>query len=249
MRATLRFYAELNDFLPPRERFADVHHEAPVSASAKDIIEAHGVPHTEVDLVLANGESVDFGYQVADGDRLAVYPVFEAFDIAPLTRVRPEPLRDTRFVLDVHLGRLARYLRLAGLDTRYSNDATDTELATASARERRILLTRDQGLLKRTAVTHGHYVRETAPARQFAEVVRRFDLRRQVRPFTRCTCCNAGLEAVEKADVLPDVPERSRLHYDTFLRCTGCRRVYWRGSHAVKLEQALARALETGPLR
>jgi uncharacterized protein len=248
VRATLRFYAELNDFLAPRQRFAVVGHEAPVPASAKDVIEAHGVPHTEVDLVLANGESVDFGYQVAEGDRLAVYPVFEAFDVGPLTRVRPEPLRDTRFVLDVHLGRLARYLRLAGLDTRYSNTATDTELAEASARERRILLTRDQGLLKRAAVTHGHYVRETAPALQFGEVVRRFDLRRQLRPFTRCTCCNAGLEAVEKADVSADVPERSRRHFDAFLRCTGCRRVYWRGSHAVKLEQALARALRSDPL-
>jgi uncharacterized protein len=244
VRATLRFYAELNDFLPPVLRFSALVHECSGPSSVKDVIESHGVPHTEVDLVLANGEPVDFSHVVTDGDRLAVYPVFEAFDISAVTRVRPEPLRDTRFVLDVHLGRLARHLRLAGFDTRYANDAEDADLARVASVERRVLLTRDRGLLKRNAVTHGYCVRETLPARQFSEVVRRFDLRRLVRPFTRCTCCNALLEPVAKADVKDQVPERSRCHFETFLRCAGCRRIYWRGSHAVRLEQALARALE-----
>jgi uncharacterized protein len=244
VRATLRFYAELNDFLPPSQRYSVIVHQCSGPTSVKDLIESHGVPHTEIDLVLANGESVDFGSVVADGDRLAIYPVFEAFDISAVTRVRPEPLRDTRFVADVHLGRLARHLRLAGFDTRYANDAEDADLARVASDERRILLTRDHGLLKRNAVMHGYYVRETLPARQFSEVVRRFDLRRLVRPFTRCTCCNALLEPAAKADVWDQVPERSRGHFDTFLRCAGCGRVYWRGSHAVRLEQALARALE-----
>jgi uncharacterized protein len=243
VRVTLRFYAELNDFLAPCDRYATIGHDLAASASVKDVIEAQGVPHTEVDLLLVNGEPADFRRVVSDGDRLAVYPVFESFDIAGVSRVRPEPLRDTRFVLDVHLGRLARYLRLAGFDTWYRNDANDAELARASACERRILLTRDHGLLKRSVVTHGYCVRETSAARQFAEVVRRFDLRRLVRPFTRCTCCNAALEPVGKADVMAEVPERSRNHFDTFLRCAGCRRVYWRGSHAMRLEQALERAL------
>jgi uncharacterized protein len=244
VRVTLRFYAELNDFLAPRDRGATLVHDLPAPASVKDIIEARGVPHTEVDLILANGEPVPFSHLASDGDRLAVYPVFEAFDISAVTRVRPEPLRDMRFVLDVHLGRLARYLRLAGFDSRYESRANDAELARASTAEQRVLLTRDQGLLKRSAVTHGYYVRETAPARQFAEVIDRFDLRRLVRPFTRCTCCNAALEPVEKSRVREEVPERSWAHFDTFLRCAGCGRVYWRGSHAVRLEQALALALE-----
>ncbi len=244
MRATLRFYAELNDLLAPRERFVTVVHDLQARASVKDVIEAHGVPHTEVDLVLVNGEPVEFRRLLGDGDRVAVYPTFEAFDIGTVTRVRPEPLRETRFILDVHLGRLARYLRLAGFDATYDNRATDAELATASAAGRRILLTRDHGLLKRGGVTHGHYVRATAPARQFAEIIRHFDLRRQVRPFTRCTACNRLLEPVQKADVASEVPERSLRHFDAFLRCGGCRRVYWRGSHAVRLEQALTRALE-----
>ncbi len=117
MRAVLRFYAELRDFLAPERRSGTVTHTFDVPGSVKDVIEASGVPHTEVDLILANGESVDFSYQMAEGDRISVYPVFESFDISSVARVRPEPLRQVRFVLDGHLGRLARYLRLLGFDS------------------------------------------------------------------------------------------------------------------------------------
>jgi uncharacterized protein with PIN domain len=244
VRVTLRFYAELNDFLPPPDRSTTLVRDLPAPASVKEIIEAHGVPHTEVDLLLVNGEPVDFRRVVRDGDRVAVYPVFEAFDVASVTRVRPHPLRETRFILDVHLGRLARYLRLAGFDAGYATHSEDAELARNSAEQRRILLTRDQGLLKRREVTHGYYVRETRPARQLAEVIRRFDLRAQVRPFTRCTCCNGTMAPIAKAEALGEVPERSGQCFDDFLRCGGCRRIYWRGSHVVRFEQALARALD-----
>lgn len=183
--AWFRFYAELNDFLPPERRMASVARPFVDAAPVKDMIESLGVPHTEVDLILANGVSVDFAYVVRDGDRLSVYPVFEALDITPLVRLRPRPLRESRFVLDTHLGRLARYLRMAGFDTLYRNDYSDAELARISLAEKRILLTRDAGLLNRGMVTHGYYVRETTVRRQFAEVMRRFDLRGSVRPFTR----------------------------------------------------------------
>jgi uncharacterized protein len=246
VHATLRFYAELNDFLSRRRRFVAFEHEFAASPPVKDVIEGCGVPHTEVDLVLVNGEPVGFGHHLCDGDRIAVYPVFEAFDIRGVTRVRPTPLRRTAFVLDVHLGKLARHLRLAGFDALYATEAGDDELARASVEEGRILLTRDQALLKRRAVTHGFYVRETAPIRQLSEVVRRFDLRRQVRPFTRCTCCNGRLEPVDKASVARDVPARSWRCFDVFLRCAGCGRVYWKGSHAARLEHVLARALADG---
>jgi uncharacterized protein len=243
VRVTLRFYAELNDFLARSLRGRAFVHEMAATASARDVVESLGVPHTEIDLLLANGEAVDFGYLVAEGDRLAVYPVFEALDVGTVTRVRPEPLRQPRFVLDVHLGKLARYLRLAGFDVLYENGADDEGLAGTARSDHRILLTRDQGLLKRRAVTHGYFVRETNPARQLAEVVHRFDLRRAVRPFTRCTCCNGELEGVEKRSVEDEVPPRSWRHFDRFLRCAGCGRVYWRGSHARRLEEVLASAL------
>jgi uncharacterized protein with PIN domain len=230
-RAFFRFYAELNDFLPPERRYAEFAHEFLDIATVKDRIESLGVPHTEVDLILVNGNAVDFTWRVADGDRISVYPVFEAFDIAPLARLRPEPLRDPRFVLDIHLGRLAAYLRMMGFDALYGNCATDEELASVSRDQHRILLTRDVGLLKRGAVTHGYFVRETAAARQIAEVVARFDLCRRVRPFTRCLRCNTPLEDAAKDSVLGEVPPRTAELYGEFRRCPRCRRVFWKGGH------------------
>jgi uncharacterized protein with PIN domain len=240
----LRVYGELNDFLAPADGQATLVAAFDRGATVKDFIEARGVPHTEIDLVLVNGESVDFGRMLGDGDCVAAYPVFEALDVALVTRVRAEPLRVTRFVLDVHLGRLARYLRLAGFDARYDREAGDDRLAEVSRAEHRVLLTRDQGLLKRRAVTHGYCVRATAPPRQLAEVVSRFDLRRVARPFSRCMACNGVLEAADRRDVAAEVPERSRKHFAEFLRCPTCRRIYWRGSHFPRLEQILAAALD-----
>ena len=234
-RAEFRFYAELNDLLPPHRRQRPLTRRFDVPATVKDMIEAFGVPHTEVDLILVNGSSVDFSRMVADGDRISVYPVFEAFDITPVLRVRPEPLRHPRFVLDVHLGRLARHLRLLGFDASYRNDADDPDLAAVAADEGRILLTRDVGLLKRRSVTHGYYVRSTVPTDQAVEVLDRFDLAGQARPFTRCLACNEPLEDVAKTAVAARLPPATRRQHDQFQACPGCQRVYWRGSHHHRL--------------
>src|SRR5262245_24984371 len=169
-RAEFRFYAELNDFLPRRHRFVTVVRLFDGEASVKDLIEAAGVPHTEVDLVIVNSEPVDFKYRVRDGDRIAVYPMFEALDIGPIASVRPGPLREPRFFADAHLGRLARHLRLLGFDTAYERDCDDAHLAATAAAERRIVLTRDAGLLKRNMVTHGLFVRAQQPGEQLLEV-------------------------------------------------------------------------------
>ena len=178
------------------------------------MIEAIGVPHTEVDLILANGESVDFDYLVENGDYVSVYPVFESVDITPLLRVRPRPLRVVRFVLDVHLGRLATYLRMIGFDALYPADYRDEELARISAEEQYILLTRDRGLLKRGQVTHGYWVRATEPRRQLVEVLRRFDLFGQTAPFRRCLRCNSLLEPVRKEEIVGRLPPKIRQCYD-----------------------------------
>ncbi|MFB3826173.1 MAG: Mut7-C RNAse domain-containing protein [Bryobacteraceae bacterium] len=230
-QAVFRFYAELNAFLPPERRARPFEHAFLDAAPVKDMIESFGVPHTEVDLILANGESVDFAYVVRDGDRISVYPMFETLDITPELKVRPVPLRNPRFVLDTHLGTLARYLRMMGFDALYSTEAGDAELARLSRDERRILLTRDVGLLKRAMVTHGYFVRETAPRRQLAEVVSRCNLERVARPFTRCMVCNGVLEPAALEQVAGRVPPRALELYDEFLACPGCGRVYWKGGH------------------
>jgi uncharacterized protein with PIN domain len=235
--ANFRFYAELNDFLLPERRFTEFAYGFLDVATVKDRIESFGVPHTEVDLILVNGQSVDFACRLQDGDRISVYPVFEAFDIAGLTRLRPEPLRDARFVLDVHLGRLAGYLRMLGFDTLYQNRCADERLAEVSRHGRRILLTRDVGLLKRGSVTHGYYLRATQPRQQLAEVVRRFDLGRLAKPFSRCLRCNTLLEQAGKDQVHHQLPAQVALLHDEFLRCPDCGRTYWKGGHFRRMRQ------------
>jgi uncharacterized protein with PIN domain len=234
--ATLRFYAELNDFLPKGQRYRDCLLEFPADAPVRHLVEQFGVPHTELELVLLNGRSVGLEEPVPDGARLSLYPVFEAMDVTPLVRLRPWPLRVTRFVADAHLGRLARYLRLMGFDTRYENDAGDAELADCSMRERRILLTRDRALLMRREITHGCFVRPLKPLQQLIAVMQRCDLYDQTRPFTRCMVCNGTLEAVDKASVEVELPPRTRECFHRFWRCSGCRRIYWKGGHFARLQ-------------
>lgn len=241
-----RFYAELNDFLPPERRQRTFAHEIRGQPAVKDTIEALGVPHTEVDLILINGQSVGFDAQVQAGDRVAVYPVFESLDIGPVTRLRAAPLRRPAFVLDVHLGKLARLLRMLGFDARYHNDLSDPELVEIALRERRIILTRDVGLLKRGEVTHGYWVRSTAPMAQAREVVQRFDLRDRAAPFTRCIACNGELAPVDKAAVRSQLPPRVAEAHETFQQCRRCGKVYWRGSHYEQL-RVKARHILTPP--
>ncbi len=234
--AWLRFYAELNDLLPPARRQADFACPFNPGTTVKHLIEAQGVPHTEVDLILVNGQPVGFDYQLQDGDRASVYPVFEALDLSALdnpapARLRPQPLRQPRFVLDTHLGRLAVYLRMFGFDSLYRNDYRDEQLADISSQQGRILLTRDRGLLKRRTVTHAYCVRQSAPRRQVVEVLQRFDLFSACRPFQRCLRCNELLVKAAFESVRDQLPPNTRRYYRDFHRCPGCGQVYWQGSH------------------
>ena len=238
--AVFRFYGELNDFLPPKHRQCDIDYSFQNSPAIKDAIEALGVPHTEVDLIVVNGQSVGFSYRLCDGDRVAVYPVFESLDISPIVQLREKPLRHIAFVADVHLGKLARLLRLLGFDTLHSNTYDDSELVAIAAREGRIVLTRDRGLLKHNAVTHGYWLRSTNPMEQAREVVRRFNLETLIDPFRRCLVCNGLLAPVTKAEILAHIPPRVAVEHDEFFRCTSCQKLYWRGTHYPKLEKHIA---------
>jgi uncharacterized protein with PIN domain len=229
--ATFRFYEELNDFLPPDRRYRAFSAPCARGATVKHMIEALGVPHTEVELILVNGESVGFDRVPADGDRVAVYPKFEAFDVTPLLRLREHPLRETRFVADTHLGGLARLLRMAGFDTLYDNHYQDAEIEAVAGREGRIVLSRDRELLKRRGIDHGCYVHAIEPEAQLGEIVDRLDLGRSARPFSRCLLCNAPLRSVAKATVLERLPPRVSEAQERFSTCDACGRVYWEGSH------------------
>ena len=181
--AWFRFYEELNDFLPTDKRKIAFPYKFSGSPSVKDVIEAIGVPHTEVDLILVNGNSVKFCHKLSHGDHISVYPVFENLDISHVSRLRPKPLRKTRFIVDVHLGRLSRLLRMLGFDTLYKNNYKNEEIITEALTQKRIILTRDQGLLKNRSITHGYLIRGTDPHEQAREVICRFDLYSQNRLF------------------------------------------------------------------
>jgi hypothetical protein len=239
----LRFYEELNDFLPAGRRRRAFPYACARRATVKNVIEALGVPHTEVELILANGEAVDFNYLVRHGDRISIYPVFETFDVTPLLRLRPAPLRRTRFIADAHLGALAKYLRALGFDTLYRNDFRDDDVAAIAARESRIVLSRDRGLLMRRNITHGCCVRATRPLAQIEEILRRLDLGRSARPFTRCLVCNAELETLSREEALVRVPDGTAGYYEKFHICRACDRVYWAGSHFRRLRGVLAAVL------
>jgi len=240
-RVSLRFYEELNDFLPQEQRKRPFDCPLKPTQSIKHLIENLGVPHTEVELIIANGRSVGFDYQPGDGDRISVYPMFERLDVTPLLRLRPAPLREPRFVADAHLGKLARHLRLLGFDTLFFNDAGDGRLAEISRSEGRILLTRDRALLMRRELTHGCFVHAVNPEAQLAELFRRLDLFRLADPFTRCLECNGRLLPIEKSRVISSLPERVAEAYDAFWRCDDCRKIYWKGSHYRELTAFIER--------
>ncbi len=235
--AEFRFYEELNDFLRAEQRKQAVTYQFNGKPGIKDAIEALGVPHVEVDLIVVNGESVGFDYQLQDGDRVAVYPVFEGLDITPIVKLRDKPLRKVAFVVDVNLGRLARLLRLMGFDTLFSNAYADDEIVRISEEQGRIVLTRDRRLLHAKAVTHGYWVRSVWPRRQVDEVVRRFDLAGQVRPFSRCADCNGRIEPVAKEAVADQLEPKTKKYYEKFYRCPSCGKIYWEGSHVGKLRE------------
>lgn len=239
-QANFHFYGSLNRFLSPTHRHAafDFQFEAP--RSIKDIFEALGVPHTEVAVLLVNGKPVDFGYHVQDQDQISLYPTSESPESGP---IQPIPAGEARFVADVHLGRLAAYLRMLGFDTLYPDDYRDEELARLSSVERRILLTRDRGLLKRSVVTQGYYVHEIKPWQQLAEVLQRFDLFDAVASFHRCTQCNGLLKVVSKEAVADKLMPNTRAYYTDFRQCQSCGKVYWKGSHYEAMEQFLERLM------
>ncbi len=242
--AYFRFYEELNDFLPKEKRKTRFEHKFIDRASVKDMIESLGVPHTEVDLILVNGTSANFSYIVNDSDVISVYPVFESFDISDVQHLRAKPLRNPKFILDVHLGTLARYLRMIGFNTKYRNDYSDDEIVEISLKDKRTILTRDKGILKRSNVTHGYWIRNENPESQLNEVVNRFNLKKQIKEFERCLECNTKLEKIDKEKVIDKLPLKVKMRQNEFWYCKTCDKVYWQGTHFEKMGKIIGRLFQ-----
>lgn len=236
-KATFRFYEELNDFFLAANRKTAFTYWFDDSPTVKHAIELLGVPHVEVDLILVNSQSVDFSYKLKNNDYVSVYPVFETFDISGATHLRERPLRSSRFILDVHLGKLVKYLRTLGFDSVYRKDYDDHQIIRTALAEHRIILTRDVGLLKVKTVTHGYWVRSQEPKTQVKEVLTHFDLFGSIDPFSRCVKCNGTLEAVTKETIMDQLEPLTIKYYNDFYRCRDCGGIFWEGSHFKRMEE------------
>jgi len=236
----IRFYAELNLLLPAKQRDTGFNYEIKKTRSVKDLIESIGVPHTEVDLIFVNDESVDFTYQIEGGEQIRIYPSSNNLDNPALIHNQPGALAEPKFLLDVHLGRLATYLRMLGFDTLYRNDYDDPTLAHISAQQNRILLTCDRKLLMRNAVTHGYLVNSRKPRQQIHEVLKRFDLFDYQNERARCLRCNGIIHTVSKQAIATQLLPLTKKYYDDFFQCDSCDKIYWEGSHHSKIQTLVA---------
>jgi len=242
---SIRFYEELNDFLTQDKRKKQFIHKFIDRTSVKDLIESLGVPHTEVDMILVNGKSVSFDYLINHKDDISVYPVFESFDVSEVQHLRPEPLRNSKFLCDVHLGKLAKNLRMLGIDTLYFNVISDSEIVNISVNERRAILTRDSELLKIKAVTHGYYIRNSDPIKQTGEVISRFQLEKSAQLFSRCLECNALLTCVNKEIISDRIPQKVKESQSEYFICEKCNKIFWKGTHYLNMLSKLKTIIES----
>jgi len=233
----LHVHGDLDFFLGSRAGRGRVERRLSEKTSVKDVIESCGIPHPEVDLILVNGEAVNFGYAVTDDAEIELYP--PGIQYLNFREKRLQTTVIAGFVADGHLGKLVRDLRLLGFDVVYDPAAEDRQLVEIASKNNRALLTRDRRLLMHAAVQHGYYLRSQNPLEQTIEVLRRFDLGSILSPFSRCLRCNASLEPIEKGKIVSQLEPLTKIYYEEFRRCTGCGQVYWSGSHFTKLQKRL----------
>lgn len=240
-----RFYEELNHYLPEGNRkvwfdfyFIGIH-------SLKEIFRSMEVPAGEIDLILVNQQSESLDYQVRDGDRISVYPVFELFDISEFREIREKPLRNPAFICDVHLGRLSRYLRMLGFDTAYSSLYTPKELVERSNAEKRILLSKSYRLTHHREVDRAYQIRSSDPEEQISDLIDRLCLAGLSKPFSRCLNCNSELQGVSKSEIAHQLQPNTATYYNEFLRCNTCDQLFWEGSHYEHMMKFVHRLLPT----
>lgn len=208
-------------------------------ASVKDVIEALGPPHAVVGRLLVNGEERGFSVLLKPGDRVEVFPEHVPVDVTRPTPLKPAPLPGLRFLADANVGRLARMMRMLGLDTAYDRSLSDPELAELAQREKRIVVSKDRNLLKRSSICHAHLVRCDNPQDQLRNLAVHFGLTPPFAAFSRCIACNALLQPVNKQDVLHLLEPLTRIHYHVFRKCPECGRVFWQGSHFERMHELL----------
>jgi len=241
----LRFYEELNEFLTTEKRKVTFVHSIPVQTSVKDLIESFNIPHTQVQMILVNEEQKDFSYIVQENDRISIYPYFHNFDITSISKIHHPLPKRMRFFVDQHLGILARYLRMLGIDTEYNDNLSGLELVKKSNRENRILITKDHSILKRNDLKFGYFVYADELDSQLEELVLQFKLKDHISLFSRCLECNSKLYPIDKENIEHRLPQKVKELHDKFTICEKCDKIYWKGTHYQKMKQKIEHILET----
>jgi uncharacterized protein len=244
--AQFRFYGELNDFLPAGCRHTAFWHSVKGRPSIKDTLEALRVPHSEIGFIFINGKGVDFSYQLRDNDRALVYPDGYKTKFKSVQRLRKNPSRPVKFILDSHLGKLVRHLRLLGFDCAYKKVFPDKDIIAVANAQNRVILTRDIGLLKNKAVEYGCWVRSPDPTKQLQQVLKKYGLAKGIKPFSLCLECNGKIRPVAKAKVISQLPDEVKKYYRRFFMCGSCCKIYWKGSHYDKLVGLIRRIKKGG---
>lgn len=210
-------------------------------ASIKDIIEALHIPHTEISSIFLNDTEISFSHIPAAGEKLLLHSFSPGTDVTRPTLLRPDPLPTTSFIVDINVGKLARLLRMSGINTLYDPQLQEKDLARLAADDRRILLSRNRDLLRRKSILWGHLVRAEQPEKQLTEVMTLFELHDAIQPFSRCLQCNALLEPVEKSAILHRLEPLTKKYYRKFHICPDCEQIFWRGSHHKQMEELIKR--------
>jgi len=208
------------------------------------MIEALGVPHTEIDLILVNGNSVDFNYILQDEDRVSVYPVFESLNITDVTLLRKIPLRRNKFIADINLGDIVKYMRVLGLDLYFDPLLSTREIIEISKRENRVILTKSRKLLKFKDVSHGIFIRPGTTTEQIRRIIDYLDIKDNIKPFSRCLCCNTLLDIVLKEKILDRIPPKTKEFCDEYVQCQSCDKIYWKGTHFINMKKVVRQILD-----
>ncbi len=238
-KAIFRFYKELNEFLPKHRRKTEFEAEFKYKRSIKDMIEALGVPHTEVDVIIANGKSVDFKYILQDGARISVYPALGYLHMENITHLRKTPLCKTKFIADINLGDIVRYMRALGFDVYYDPSLSPSEIIEISKKENRIILTKSRKLLKFKEIAYGLFLRPGTTETQIKNIIDHLDIKDNIKPFSRCLRCNNMLKKVSKEKIADRIPPKTKAFCDEYSYCKSCDKIYWEGTHIIKMKDVI----------
>jgi len=236
-KATFCFFNELNDFISKRKKRSLIPYRFEGNPTVKNVIESIGIPHTEIDIILVNNESVKFSYHLKNRDLIFVYPFSNYLNFSNVIHLIENPLDKPKYIVDVHLGKLAKYLRMLGYDTLYKNSYKDIEIIKIARNEKRIVLTRDLGILKNKDVILGYWLRSQNPKDQLIEVITRFNLISSIQPFHRCINCNGIIKKTDKGSVIDNLNSETIKYSDEFYQCESCKNIYWKGTHYYKMKK------------